>query len=150
MINIQTKVDFKPKEMRFLQQAARLALQQGGASPQVDLSIVLTDDEEISQLNLQFLGIDAATDVLSFPSGEQDPDTGIPYLGDIIISLPRAQSQAEAGGHTVEDELRLLTVHGVLHLLGFDHAETGDRDHMWRLQDAILEDLGCAVRTPMD
>ncbi len=150
MVNVQTKVDFKQIETAFIRQTARLALKQGRAPSQVDLSIVLTDDEEIRQLNSRFLGIEAATDVLSFPAGEQDPDTGSLYLGDVIISLPRAQSQAEAGGHTVEDELRLLTVHGVLHLLGFDHAETGDRDQMWRLQNAILEDLGCAVRTPVD
>jgi len=148
MIDIQIPADFNPQEIEYIEQAALQALQRGGSSAQVDLSIVLTNDEELRRLNLQFLGIDAPTDVLSFPAGEHDPETANLYLGDVIISLPSAQSQAEQGGHTIEDELRLLTVHGVLHLLGFDHAEAGDRDHMWLLQDAILADLGCKVRTP--
>ena len=150
MIDIQIPAEFKPQEKEYIEQAALQALQRGGSSPQVDLSIVLTNDEELRRLNQQFLDIDAPTDVLSFPAGENDPETGILYLGDVIISLPSAQSQAEQGGHTLHDELQLLTVHGVLHLLGFDHAEAGDRDHMWQLQDAILESLGCNVRTPKD
>lgn len=132
-----------------LERAARQALQRAGALPEADISIVLTGDEQLHALNRQFLDIDAPTDVLSFPGGEEtDPDTKTPYLGDILISYPRAQAQAAAGGYPVGDELQLLTVHGVLHLLGYDHAEEAEKAEMWALQAAILNDLGCANSLP--
>ena len=109
-----------------------------------DLTLVLTSDEEIRALNRDFLGNDAPTDVLSFPAGETDPDTGRHYLGDVVISLPRATEQAAARGHTVEAEAQLLAVHGVLHLLGYDHAEAADKIRMWAVQAAILDFLGLA------
>ena len=112
--------------------------------PDADLTLVLTGDEKIRALNRDFLGNDAPTDVLSFPAGETDPDTGRHYLGDVVISLPRAAEQAAARGHNLEAESQLLAVHGVLHLLGYDHADAADKIRMWAAQAAVLDFLGLA------
>ena len=82
------------------------------------------------------------TDVLSFPASETDPDTGASYIGDILISIPRAQAQADAAGHPLEAEVQLLVVHGVLHLLGYDHADAEEKALMWKAQAEILTGLG--------
>lgn len=103
-----------------------------------DISVALTTDEDIQQLNVQFRGIDRPTDVLSFESDETDPESGIRYLGDIVISYPRALQQALEAGHTVNNELMLLTAHGVLHLLGYDHATPDAKRTMWILQEQVL------------
>lgn len=125
-----------------LENAAIVALEHTNTPGTSELSIVITDDSQLQALSRQFLGIDSPTDVLSFPAEERDPDTGRAYLGDILISLPRAQAQAEAAGHSLEAELCLLTVHGILHLIGHDHAEEGQKAIMWSLQAQILEKLG--------
>jgi len=93
-------------------------------------------------LNREYLGIDAPTDVLSFPASETDPETGARYIGDILISIPRARGQATAAGHPLESEVQLLVVHGVLHLLGHDHAQAEEKARMWKAQAEILESLG--------
>jgi probable rRNA maturation factor len=113
-----------------------------------ELSILLADDETIQRLNREYLDIDAPTDVLSFPAGDTDPESGAQYLGDIVISLPRAQAQAAAAGHAPSDELQLLAVHGVLHLVGYDHADPEEKAAMWALQAQVLAVLGCAIRGP--
>jgi probable rRNA maturation factor len=127
-----------------LEQAALETLRRQNPDAESDLSIAVEDDAHLQALNLSFLGIDAPTDVLSFPSGgdETDPDTGRAYLGDVILSYPRAEEQAAASGHAVADELQLLVVHGALHLLGHDHAEPGEKAAMWAAQQEILDRLG--------
>jgi probable rRNA maturation factor len=105
------------------------------------LTIVITSDPKIQDLNHQFRGIDSPTDVLSFPAGYQDPEVSATYLGDVIISYPRALSQAEQRGHSVEDEIQLLVVHGILHLVGHDHGDPTDKAKMWAAQDAVLVQL---------
>ncbi len=90
-------------------------------------------------------GIEAPTDVLSFPDGDIDPDTGEPYLGDILISFPRAEVQAGTSNHSIEQELQLLVVHGVLHLLGYDHAEPESKERMWAAQEEIFARLDVFV-----
>ena len=112
------------------------------APANADLTIVLSDDAQLHELNLQWMGVDAPTDVLSFPSDQTDPETGFRYLGDIIISLPRAASQAAGAGHPVEAEVQLLVAHGVLHLLGHDHAAADEKARMWQAQSEILAQLG--------
>jgi len=109
------------------------------------LTVVITDDHKIQKLNHQYRGIDSPTDVLSFPAGFQDPDVSATYLGDVIISYPRALSQAEQRGHTVEDEIQLLLVHGILHLVGHDHGEPTDMAKMWAAQGAVLEQLNISL-----
>ena len=141
MINIESEISF-PQEL--LQRAARTALEHDTSQQlaNVDLSIILTDDARLHELNLNYLGVDAPTDVLSFPASETDPDTGARYLGDILISVPRAQTQADAAGHSLESEVQLLVVHGVLHLIGHDHAVAKEKARMWKAQAEILERLG--------
>lgn len=87
------------------------------------LTVVLTDDAEIHALNRQHLGVDSATDVLSFPLFELTDDDfpDVPHLGDVVISLDAAQRQADAAGHTLEAEVATLAAHGLTHLLGYDH-----------------------------
>jgi probable rRNA maturation factor len=111
-------------------------------SAEADITIVLTDDRQLHELNRDYLGVDAPTDVLSFPASEEDPETGASYLGDVLISIPRATQQAQAAGHPVEAEVQLLVVHGVLHLLGYDHAEAEEKALMWNEQEKVLERLG--------
>jgi probable rRNA maturation factor len=139
MINIES--DF-PFSNELLEGAARAALIHQKESPDIDLSIVLTDDAKLHQLNLDYLGVDAPTDVLSFPASETDPETGARYIGDILISIPYAAKSAEKAGHPLESEVQLLVVHGVLHLLGHDHAEPKEKARMWKAQAEILVSLG--------
>ncbi len=107
-----------------------------------DISIVIGNDEMLRKLNLAYRQVNEATDVLAFPSGEVDPDTHTKYLGDVIISLPRAQQQAAAHGHALLEELQLLVVHGMLHLLGYDHEQDDDKQKMQSAQERILRQLG--------
>lgn len=111
-----------------------------------DVTIVLVEDARIQSLNRDFLGHDAPTDVLSFPADEPDPETGRRYLGDVVISIARAAEQAAERGHSVEAEMQLLVVHGVLHLLGHDHAEAGEKERMWAAQAGALERLGVSPK----
>ena len=139
MIHIESETVFSEE---LLEGAAQATLEHESQSLDVDLSIILTNDARLQELNLNYLGIDAPTDVLSFPSAETDPETGTRYVGDILISVPRAQSQAEAAGHSLEAEVQLLVVHGVLHLMGHDHAEPDEKARMWKAQAEVLERLG--------
>ncbi len=144
MINLELNYPFPA---HLLDRAARTALEHESESLECDLSIVLTDDARLQELNRDYLGVDAPTDVLSFPASETDgseidPETGVRYIGDILISVPRAQTQADAARHPLESEVQLLVVHGVLHLLGHDHAEPEEKARMWKAQAEILESLG--------
>jgi probable rRNA maturation factor len=127
-------------DLQALEHAASAALVHQSVTG--DLSIVLTDDAQLQQLNHDYLGVDAPTDVLSFPASETDPESNITYLGDILISVQRAHQQAVAAGHPLESEVQLLVVHGVLHLLGHDHARQAEKSRMWAAQTAILESIG--------
>ena len=129
-----------------LRAMAEATLHYEGAPGQVTL--VITDDRGIRDLNRDFLDIDAPTDVLAFSAREEggafvvSPE-GADYVGDVVISYPRAVAQAEEIGHPVEQELTLLVVHGLLHLLGYDHAKEEDRAIMWARQETILRELCC-------
>lgn len=146
MIEVQLEHENDLDFSKVLERSALEVLQYANING--DASVVLTGDEQLRELNAQYLGIDSPTDVLSFPSGEVDPDTQELYLGDVIISLPRAALQAAAGGHAVEDELALLVVHGMLHLLGHDHADADEKALMWSKQAEILDRLGCRISAP--
>lgn len=148
MINIQVNEDteelWKSLDVPFdvLEEAANETLYQSAATGTTELTIVLGSDELLHDLNQEYLHIDAPTDVLSFGADFTDPDTEASYLGDVVISLPRAISQAGASDHPLKDELQLLVVHGVLHLMGYDHVEEGEKANMQKMQDAILKQLG--------
>jgi probable rRNA maturation factor len=114
------------------------------------LTIVLTGDEQVRRLNAQFRGVDAPTDILSFPADpppvviEDEP----PYLGDLIIACPYTIRQAEEAGHAPDDEFVLLAVHGTLHLLGYDHDSADHQDSMWAEQSRALAYAGAAIDVP--
>ncbi len=125
---------------------AVLELEGFEGSAEVDVSLV--DNEQIHAINLEQRQIDAPTDVLSFPLGEngeydQNPATGAYMLGDIVISLERAQAQAEEYGHTFQREVGYLTVHSMLHLLGYDHVEGGlEAVRMREKEEAVMLSIG--------
>ncbi len=127
-----------------LVRGAEAVLRSYAQSTNSDLTITIEQDERLRELNYQFLGINEPTDVLSFPSGEEDPDveTRRVYLGDIIISYPRAFEQASASGHPITSEIMLLVVHGTLHLLGYDHGDAESKQRMWSAQMDVLKILG--------
>ena len=125
---------------------AVLRLEGFEGSAEVDVSLV--DNEIIHAINLEQHEIDAPTDVLSFPLGEngvydQNPATGAYMLGDIVISLERAQAQAEEYGHSLQREVGYLTVHSMLHLLGYDHVQGGlEAVRMREKEEAVMLSIG--------
>ena len=123
------------------------ALSYVGFERECSVSVTLTDNSRIAELNRDYRGIDRATDVLSFPmytfaDGDEPPEEGDISLGDVVISVERAASQAEEYGHSLKREIAFLTVHSILHLLGWDHelSENAERE-MFALQDRIMDEL---------
>lgn len=123
--------------------AGQFALEQEGQQD-AWLSVQVVDDGAIQALNLAYRGLDKPTDVLSFPMGEGADIAAIPdgFLGDIVISLDKAMAQAAEYGHSPLRELSFLTVHGVLHLLGWDHMEPEAAAKMYKRQEEILGKMG--------
>jgi probable rRNA maturation factor len=118
-----------------------------GLEENSEVSVVLVSDAYIHALNKKYRDKDCATDVLSFALNEGDEPEIIDgpaqnLLGDIIISIDTAKSQAEEYGHSIEREIAFLTVHGILHLLGYDHIEEADRIEMRQEEEYILTKLG--------
>ena len=113
-----------------------------------EISVTFVDDEQIKELNKKHRDIDKSTDVLSFPLGENgkydvNPETGAKILGDIVISMETAVRQAEEYGHPLQREIAFLTVHSMLHLLGYDHVNGGlEAVHMREKEEAVLTQLG--------
>jgi probable rRNA maturation factor len=128
-------------EARGVAAAARAALTQARARPG-EMTVVLTDSRRIRRLNARFAGEDQVTDVLAFPPGMVILTSRRPYFGDIVIALPRARRQARQRGVPLSQELALLTVHGTLHLLDYDHARPSQQRRMWSVQAAALRRLG--------
>ena len=136
-----------------IKKAVNMALDAEGVDVPCIISVMLTDDEGIHQVNREFRGVDRPTDVLSFPLNEltagefdpdaceQDMDTGSIMLGDMMISIPRCEAQGEEFGHGYKRELMYLTVHSVLHLLGYDHVVEGEmKAQMRKREKAIMGD----------
>lgn len=147
MIHIQVDEEFWPSvNTAELRKAARAACQLGGLSLDADFTIVITGDKQVKALNSEFRKVKETTDVLSFPANEKDPDSGKGYLGDVVISYPRASQQASDAGHSSMNELSLLVVHGVLHLAGLDHEIQEEKDAMFKLQREALSHLNISVK----
>ena len=138
---------------RLIKLAAKRALDAEGVAVNCIISVMLTDDAGIRQVNRDFRNIDRATDVLSFPLNElepgvfdpeaceRDPDSGAVLLGDMMISLPRCEEQGKDFGHGFDREIQYLTVHSVLHLLGYDHVDEGPMKARMRAREkAIMGD----------
>jgi probable rRNA maturation factor len=140
MIHVQARSEPPAVAPKLIRAAAEAALAHEEAAG--ELTVVLAGDAQLRALNRQYLGIDAATDVLAFPAAQPDPESGARYLGDILISVQRARTQARRAGHPLEAEVQLLVVHGVLHLLGHDHADPRAKSRMWSTQDEVLQSLG--------
>jgi len=126
---------------------ARFTLDRMGVSPLAELSVLLIDSEAMTELHERWLDLPGPTDVMAFPMDELDtsrrpdaPASTPALLGDVVLCPPFARTQARAAGHLLVDELALLTVHGVLHLLGYDHAEPDTEQEMFGLQDRLLRD----------
>lgn len=129
--------------------SAEAALEDRGISVPSELSVTVTDNCGIQRINQSFRGIDRPTDVLSFPMyafTEEDmpPKDGTPLvLGDMVLSVEKAAEQAEEYGHSLRREIAFLTVHSVLHLLGYDHERSPEAEtEMFSLQEKILDELG--------
>ncbi len=132
--------------------AVSATLAQQAVTPPVALSLLLTDDAALQNLNYRFRQENKPTDVLSFPAGDPGPGPVEPvrYLGDIAISIPYAQRQARQQGHSLLAELQLLAIHGTLHLLGYDHTDAAEKKEMWAAQTAVLTQLGQQHVTPTE
>jgi len=130
-----------------IKKAINMALEAEGVDVPCIVSVMLTDDEGIHYVNREFRAVDRPTDVLSFPMNELVPgefdldtcevdmDTGAVLLGDMMISIPRCQAQGEEFGHGYKRELMYLTVHSVLHLLGYDHVDEGEMKAQMRKRE---------------
>jgi len=136
---------YEDRQRRRTQQDGEKVYSGPPLQPELALSVVITDDATITDLNRRYRGVESPTDVLAFPareSAEGAPFVASPesegYLGDVIISLERAQAQAAEARHPILTELTLLIVHGVLHLLGYDHADEAGQREMWARQEAII------------
>ncbi len=140
----------RPESRRLILRAARAALRAEGISCACAVSALLTGDEGIREINREYRGIDSATDVLSFPMNElapglfnaeaceRDPDSGSVLLGDMVFSLERCARQGEEFGHGFEHELMYLTVHSMLHLLGYDHVDEGEMKRQMRSREKLI------------
>lgn len=129
-----------------LEKAAEATLQTCDRPVTDRIALRISTNRVLREFNKKFRGIDEATDVLSFENEYDDPQDGSHVLGDILISIEKAAEQSDLGGHTLDQELEMLLVHGVLHLCGHDHAVQKDFARMSVLQDEILADLGNPLR----
>ena len=143
--------------MKLYEAAVDATLEAEGCPYEVAVSLILTDDAQIREINLENRDIDAATDVLSFPmidydkpsdfskleddGNNFDPETGELMLGDIVLSADRVNAQAKEYGHDVQREFAFLIVHSMLHLCGYDHIEDKDRKLMEERQKIVMESL---------
>jgi probable rRNA maturation factor len=141
-IDVLNETDFRLDEMELVA-CARYVMEQMRVHPQADLCLKLVDEQAMEVLHVQWMDLPGPTDVMSFPMDElrpgrdgQEPEEGV--LGDIVLCPPVAARQAKEAGHATEEELLLLTTHGILHLLGFDHAEPEEEREMFELQRQLL------------
>ena len=143
------------KARRLIKKVIITALKTEGVNQPCSVNVLMVDDDAIRELNNRFREIDRSTDVLSFPmlelepenpvipEDEIDPETGFCPLGDIVISVQRARAQAEEFGNSFERELAYLTVHSMMHLLGYDHVDEGEmKKQMRRHEEMTLEKMG--------
>lgn len=132
---------------KLVEDCARAALEEEDFEDDAEVSVTLVDNARIKEMNAEFREIDRETDVLSFPLGDEngfevDPDTDAILLGDIVISLEKAQSQAEEYGHSFKREVAFLITHSLFHLLGYDHMTEDEEKEMFAKQEKVLQQLG--------
>lgn len=152
-LNDQKKFDITYKQKILVRRAIESTLEYEGYQNNAEISVTFTDNKKIQKINNEFRGIDKPTDVLSFPLTEYE-DSDIPFadeldgnLGDIVISLERAEEQAKEFGHSFEREIAFLTVHSMLHLLGYDHVNSEEEElDMRKRQSDILKNMGLNIK----
>ena len=149
IISNDQKTVKRPRGTRLLvRRCCHAVLDEENFDGNAEVSVTFVDNEKIHELNLKHRNIDRETDVLSFPLGENgvydvDLDTGAKLLGDIVISIPKAMEQAEEYNHSLQREIGFLTVHSMLHLLGYDHVDGGlQQVHMREKEETVLTKLG--------
>lgn len=141
-----------PSGMRMLiRRACTAVLRNEQFEGAAEVSVTFVDNGEIRRLNARFRDKDVETDVLSFPMGENgvydiDRDTGAKILGDVVLSMEKAQEQSELYGHSLEREAVYLTVHSMLHLLGYDHMEPAEKSVMRGREEAVMTQLGLGAK----
>jgi probable rRNA maturation factor len=130
-------------DVKALSRLARFVMDEMRVHPLAELCVKAVDEDTIAQLNAQWMGKDGPTDVLAFPMDElrpglvtEEPEEGV--LGDLMLCPAVAERQGAEAGHDTDAEIELLTVHGILHLLGYDHAEPEEHAEMFGLQDRLL------------
>ena len=142
VIELQAEADATGIDEHALERLAEHALEAEAVAHPSELSILLADDGVVRALNRSYRGTDSATDVLSFAQGEGErfarPEGAAAHLGDVVISLDTARRQAQEFGQPLQDELAHLLVHGILHLLGYDHERDEDERAMRAREDAIM------------
>lgn len=138
-----------PRGIRMLiRRCCNAVLQAEKFGSDAEVSVSFVDNERIHELNAQYRNVDRETDVLSFPMGENgeydtNMDTGAKILGDIVISVPKAMEQAKTYNHSLQREIGFLTVHSMLHLLGYDHENGGiEQVHMREKEEEVLTKIG--------
>ncbi len=147
MIDIRNNTTHSEFDFSIIHRAAFLTLATH-KSEGYELSILLTNDEHITELNREYRNIGSPTDVLAFPMSLNDDNSLIDskILGDVVISLETAERQANIDKHPLEDEIAFLTVHGILHLLGYDHHTPEDARKMFSKQTAILQKMQVNIK----
>ena len=147
-LRCENGVKSTPELRRRIKTAALAVLKAEDVAGPCELSVLLTDDEGIHAINRQFRDVDKPTDVLSFPMGDEDPATGRYLLGDMVLNLSQAEKQGAAFGHGADHEISYLTVHSVLHLLGYDHVDEGSMKRQMRQREkAIMAELEPDTKT---
>ena len=144
MIEVNDESGYTPAlDAREISELAQFVMEQMRVHPQAELNVVLIDEAAMEELHIQWLDLPGPTDVMSFPMDElrpappgQEPQEGI--LGDIVVCPSVAARQAREAGHATMEEVLLLVTHGILHLLGYDHAEEEERKEMFDLQRNLL------------
>lgn len=132
---------------QLIEKCTAAALAEEEIEDDAEVSVTLVDNARIREMNAEFRGIDRETDVLSFPLGDEegfevDPDTDAILLGDIVISLEKAKSQADEYGHSFRREVAFLITHSLFHLLGYDHMNEDEEKEMFAKQEKVLQKLG--------
>lgn len=140
-------------DVEHLAKLARFVMDQMRVHPEAELCIKAVDEDTIASLNEQWMGKQGPTDVLAFPMdellpGELDADLDEGVLGDLVLAPAVAERQGEAAGHGLLAEVELLTTHGILHLLGYDHAEPEEHQEMFGLQARLLTEWGSRAKAP--
>ncbi|MBQ7726729.1 MAG: rRNA maturation RNase YbeY [Clostridia bacterium] len=149
--DMQKKVKLPTGTRLLIRKSCIATLKLEGFEDSAEVSVMLVSDETIHEMNQKFRNIDAATDVLSFPLGSEgnfdtNPETGAKMLGDIVISVEHALAQASLYGHGLEREISFLTVHSMLHLLGYDHEKGGlEKTIMREKEERVLDALGLSI-----